>query len=310
MKSRVHNLIYLVCFISIQANAQVSFKTEYFGKSAYMEDISNEEAPLKIGDGTGSTIVYSGNITIPFFEKLNEENRPTSFGVSISGAYASLDNKLENKTIPVDLVKDIMNIQVGFYYLRPLNDKWSLLGSIGAGTYVPSNQLSDISHKNILGSIGAIFIKHINPNLDLGAGVTVNSTFGYPMAFPALYLNWTLNEKLKVKASLGEGVELLAGYNFSDYFSLSLVAELNGQMALVEKNGEDKIFTHQYITSGLRPEINFPKMGISIPFTFGISAYRPAFYSDRTLKAMFSTDNDYYFFNASLYASASIKYTF
>ena len=75
------------------------------------------------------------------------------------------------------------------------------------------------------------------------------------MVFPSLYVNWMLDKKLKVKVSVDEGVELSTGYNFNDYFSLVLVAEVNGQMALVEEGDKDKIFTHQYIISGIRPEI-------------------------------------------------------
>ena len=129
------------------------------------------------------------------------------------------------------------------------------------------------------------------------------------MVFPALYLNWNYEGKFKANVALGEALELSAGYDFQDCFVLSLAFEMSGQMALLEKDGKDVIFTHQYMVTGLRPEIKLGKSGLSIPFMVGINAYRPAFYGDRALKSMFATDNDYYF-RVSPYASAGLKYGF
>jgi hypothetical protein len=175
--------------------------------------------------------------------------------------------------------------------------------------YAPFREFSQIRYRNVLGSAGVIFIRHLKPNLDLGGGLAVNSTFGYPMVFPSFYFNWYLESRFKVNVALGEGLDLSAGYNLNDCFSLSLAFEMNGQMALLEKDGKDVMFTHQYMVTGLRPEIRFGKTGISMPFMIGINAYRPAYYANRTLKGMFAIDNDYYF-SVSPHASVGIKYGF
>ncbi|MDR2680099.1 MAG: DUF6268 family outer membrane beta-barrel protein [Tannerella sp.] len=289
----------------VEGSAQISFKTEYIGNSGYRYLPSGDGPSEKVGDSKGSAAVYQGIANIPFYMKKNENNRLTAWGVGIGGAYASLGN--ENFTS--DIVSEIMNLQLGIFHLRPLNDKWSMMVSIGAGIYAPFTEFSKIRYKNVLGSAGVVFICHLNPSLDLGGGLAVNSSLGYPMVFPALYLNWNYESKFKVNISLGEGLELTAGYGFSDCFSLSLGAEMNGQMALLEKDGKDVMFTHQYIVAGLRPEIKFGKTGISMPFMVGINAYRPAYYSDRTLKGMFAMDNDFYF-SVSPYASVGIQYGF
>jgi hypothetical protein len=266
---------------------------------------SGDEPSIKIGDSKGSAIVYSGIANIPFYMKKNENGRPTAWGIGLGGAYASLNNK----NFSDDMVSEIMNLQLGIFHLRPLNDRWSMLATIGAGIYTPFTQFSKIRYENVLGSAGIIFIRHINSNLDIGGGVAVNSTFGYPMVFPALYLNWNYESKFKVNVSVGEGLELGAGYNFNDYFSLSLAFEMNGQMALLEKDDKDVIFTHQYMVTGLRPEIKFGKTGISMPIMVGLNAYRPASYGDRSLKGIFAMDNDFYF-TVSAYVSVGIKYGF
>jgi hypothetical protein len=287
----------------IAGNAQVSFKTEYIGKSGYRYMPSGDKPSERIGNSKGSVTVYQGNVNIPFYMKKNENGRPTAWGIGFGGAYASL----HNKNFDDGMVSEIMNLQLGLFHLRPLNSKWSMMANIGAGVFAPSSKFSRIRYKNILGSVGVVFIRHLKPNLDIGGGLAINSTFGYPMVFPAFYLNWYLESKFKVNVSLGEGLDLSAGYKFNDDFSLALAFEMNGQMALLEKDGKDMMFTHQYMVTGLRPEIRLGKTGISMSVMVGINAYRPAYYSDRTLKGMFATDNDYYF-SISPYASIGIKY--
>ena len=70
------------------------------------------------------------------------------------------------------------------------------------------------------------------------------------------------------------------------------------------------IFTQQYVITGLQPELTITK-SLSVPVTIGLSAYRAAFYDDRTLKAMFKVEGDYDpHFSPSFYASVAIKYGF
>jgi hypothetical protein len=207
------------------------------------------------------------------------------------------------------MVSEIMNLQLGIFYLRPLNEKWSVMASIGAGSYMPFTDISKMKYKNVLGSVNAVFIRHLKPNLDIGTGLAINSTFGYPMVFPAFYLNWVFEGKFKANVALGDGMDVSAGYVFNEYFNLSLACELNGQMALLEKDGKDVIFTHQYIVTGFRPELKLGKTGISTLVMVGINTYRPAYYSSRTLKGIYAMNNDY-FFTISPYASISMRYGF
>jgi len=297
--------VLLVVFIIIAysgVNAQIMFKTEYFGKSAYrMTDGDTDE---KIGDSKGSAMVYQGGINIPVSFKLNENNRPTMWAVNAGGAYAKLNNKNFTEHLVID---EIMNLGISLNHLRPLNDKWSMMASIGGGIYMPDTRFSQIRFKNVLGSIGAVFIYHLKPNLELGGGVAMNNSFGFPMVFPAFYLNWTTEKLFAVKISMLEGLEMSAGYTVSKNLSLNIIAEMNGQMALMEQDGKDKIFSHQYIVAGFRPEIKIGKH-ISIPVTAGISGMRPAEITNRSLKSMFQ-DRTYYF-QISPYASAGLQIGF
>lgn len=284
---------------------QLTFKTEYLGSSGYYFLPPGEKPKEKIGDAKGSAVVYQGAFSMPLSMKLNENNRPTAWGIGLGGSYTSLNNK----HFEYDMVSEIMNLQVGLYHLRPLNDKWSMRASAGVAVLAPSADFSKIRFKHVLGSGGIIFIRHLKPNLSIGGGVAINSSLGYPMVFPAVYLNWELNGKFDVNVELVEGLDVSASYSFNDWFKLSYALEMNGQAALLEKDGKDVIFSHQYIVTGFRPEVKVGKTGLSMTAMVGLNIFRPASYSDRTLKGVFATDNDYYF-STSPYMSIGIKYNF
>lgn len=284
------------------AKAQIMFKTEYFGKSSYR--ISEGDNSEKVGDSKGSAIVYQAGVNVPLSLKLDENNRPTMWAVSIGGAYANLNNDNFKEPLVID---EILNLGINLNYLRPLNNKWSMMASIGGGLFMPTTRLSQARFNNVLGNVGAIFICHLRPNLDLGGGAAFNNSFGFPMIFPTFYLDWKLEGRYNVKASMINGFEISGGYKVNDNISLNIVAEMNGQMAIVEEDDKDKIFTHQYIIAGFRPEIKLGKH-IQIPITLGVSAVRPAEINDRKLKSLFR-DKSYYF-QASPYGSIGLNINF
>ncbi len=207
------------------------------------------------------------------------------------------------------MVSEIMNLQLGIYHLRPLNDRWSMRASVGMGVFTPSIDFSKISFKNVLASGSIVFIRHLKANLAIGGGVAINSTLGYPMIFPAVYLKWKTQGKFDVNIELVEGLDVSAGYVFNDRFKLSYALEMNGQVALLKKDGKDAIFSHQYIVTGFRPEVKLGRTGLSMTGMAGLNLYRPAAYTDRTLKGVFAGDNDYYF-TVSPYASVGLKMKF
>ena len=287
---------------SVSVNAQIVFKTEYLGRSGYR--ISEGERNERVGNSKGSAMVYQGGVNISLSVKFNENNRPTKWSLNVGGAYVKLNNKDFTDPLVID---EILNLGVSLNHLRPLNDKWSMMAVIGGGIYMPGTNFSKMGIENILGSAGVVFIRHLRPNLDLGGGLAINNSFGFPMLFPAVYLNWKTQSKYTVKVSMIRGLEVAAGYDVNKNLGLYLIAEMNGQTALLEQDGKKKIFSHACLVTGLRPEI---KLGnkLSIPVTVGLNAWRPASITDRKLKSMFQ-DKEYYF-QASLYASAGLKMGF
>ena len=303
-RMKITTVTVLLLFLSIPTTiyAQIRVKTEYFGTSSYRK--SEGETDEKVGNSKGSAIVYQAGVNIPLSMKMDENNRPTMWSIGVGGAYADLTNKNFTEDLVVD---EIMNIGLSVNHLRPISNKWSLLLSVGGGIYTSDTSLSKIRYKNLLANVAGIFICHIRPNLQLGGGIALNNSFGYPMVFPAFYFNWATDGKYNVKISMMDGLEISAGYKANTYIDLNIVVEMNGQMALVEKDGKDKIFSHQYIVTGFRPEIMVGKK-LSIPITAGIHAMRTAEYSDRSLKGMF--DDKSYYFQVSPYVSAGLAINF
>ncbi|MBK1439267.1 histidine kinase [Parapedobacter sp. ISTM3] len=306
MKSISLYLAALLMLLCLESKAQqVSFRMEYIGSSDYYYLPPGEKPREKIGDAKGSAMVYQGAFSMPLSMRLNENNRPTAWGLGLGGAYVSL----KNQNFSEYMVSEIMNLHLGVYHLRPLNDKWSMRASVGMGVFTPSTDFSKISFKNVLGSGGVVFIRHLNPNLDIGGGVAINSSLGYPMIFPAVYVNWSHDGKYDVNIELVEGLDVSVSYGFNNRFKLSYALEMNGQVALLEKDGEDVIFFHQYIVTGFRPEVKLGNKGLSMTGMAGLNLFRPASYSARTLKGVFAGDNDYHF-SVSPYASVGLKMKF
>jgi hypothetical protein len=299
MKTGLITLL-LLLLAATQVKAQINVQAEYFGESHYADENNN-----KLGESKGSAAVYQVNAKIPISMKINKDSLAVVWGVALSGSYTSLNNKNFTQDM---LLSDIVNAQFSLFNIIPLNKKWNMLTFAGAGIYTDQTKISRMGARNVLGNAGAIFIKKINSKLDLGGGVAFNNAFGYPMIFPALYINYNSPGKYTFNVSLVSGFQLSAGYEISKYMTLSLIGEMNGQLALLEKDGKDVIFTHQYVVTGLRPEFKISK-NITLPVTLGISAMRPAYFTERSLKNIFNNNNNYQF-QLSPYASAQINYKF
>lgn len=290
----------IICLVvSLASYSQISFKTEYLGASPYWHETSPETRD-KVNDCTGSAKVMQANIMLPLLMKMNTDSMPTICALATTGSYTQLNNN----NFTEDMVSKIMNLQLGIIYIKPINKKWSILSAIGAGIYAPFTDFSKLKYENFLGNIGLIFIRHLKPNLKLGGGLVMNNTFGYPMLFPAIYFDWNFDRDFALNISTLTGLKIKAGYKFNKHYRLNWVAEINAQLALLEKINKKTMFTHQYMVTGISPELTLGKH-LSISITGGINLARPAYFNDRSLKGFFNSDAGYYF-GFSPYGSVSI----
>ena len=281
-------ITFIALLFVVSVSAQISVKTEYISNSKFYDAVSDSN----IGDG--SAMIYSvGAMALLSMQAPEEDDpyqRPTVWGVGLNGTFVKMNN--HNFPIGKELPSEVMNLGATVLHLRPLKERWSMLMALGIGSYTPENRLSAIRiDENVLANGALVFIWHWRPNLEIGGGVALNNSFGYPMVFPALYLKYKggFSDKFTIDVSLLDGTKVAFGYDYSENLSLKLVANIGGYSAFLRRNGQKEMFFSQTFFVGLEPEFKLGKH-ISIPVTFGGSFIRSGRYRERTLSAMFASE--------------------
>ena len=279
---------FIILLLGVNSFAQISVKTEYISNSEFYDAVANTNT------GNGSAMIYSAGAMVPLLMQTPAEDDPykraTIWGVALSGTFVKMDN--QNFPIGKELPSQVMNLGATVLHLRPLKERWSMLMALGIGSYTPENRLSAIRiDENVLANGALVFIWHWRPNLEIGGGVALNNSFGYPMVFPALYLKYKggFSDKFTIDINLLDGTKVAFGYDYSENLSLKLVANIGGYSAYLRRNGQKEMFSSQTFFVGLEPEFKLGKH-ISIPVTFGGSFIRSGRYRERTLSAMFASE--------------------
>lgn len=279
---------FIILLLGVNSFAQISVKTEYIGNSEFYDAVADTNT------GNGSAMIYSVGAMVPLSMQASAEDDPykraTIWGVALSGTFVKMDN--HNFPIGKELPSQVMNLGATALHLRPLKERWSMLMALGIGSYTPENRLSAIRiDENVLANGALVFIWHWRPNLEIGGGVALNNSFGYPMVFPALYLKYKggFSDKFTIDINLLDGTKVAFGYDYSENLSLKLVANIGGYSAYLRRNGQKEMFSSQTFFVGLEPEFKLGKH-ISIPVTFGGSFIRSGRYRERTLSAMFASE--------------------
>lgn len=202
---------FITLFLGVNSFAQISVKTEYISNSKFYDAVSDSN----IGDG--SAMIYSVGALVPLSMKAPEEDdsyqRPTVWGVGLNGTFVKMNN--HNFPIGKELPSEVMNLGVSAIHLRPFKTRWSMLIAIGAGSYTPENRLSSIHiGENVVANGAVVFIWHWKPNLEIGGGAALNNTFGYPMLFPALYVEYKggFADKFTIESASIDGAKIAFVY--------------------------------------------------------------------------------------------------
>ena len=283
------NTITLIALLIVaSAFAQISVKAEYIGNSKFYDAVADTNT------GDGSAMIYSAGVMVPLSMQASAEDDPykraTIWGVALSGTFVKMDN--HNFPIGKELPSQVMNLGATVLHLRPLKERWSMLMALGIGSYTPENRLSAIRiGENVLANGALVFIWHWRPNLEIGGGVALNNSFGYPMVFPAFYLKYKggFSDRFTIDVSLLDGTKVAFGYDYSENLSLKLVANIGAYSAYLRRNGQKEMFSSQTFFVGLEPEFKIGKH-ISIPITAGAIFLRTGRYRKRALGAMFEPE--------------------
>ena len=281
-------ITFIILHFATSALAQISIKTEYISNSKFYDAVADTNT------GDGSAMIYSVGALVPLSMQAPKEDdpyqRPTVWGVSLNGTFVQMDN--HNFPLGKEHPSQVMNLGVSAIHLRPLKERWSMLMALGAGSYTPENRLSAIRiGENVLANGAFILVWHLQPNLEIGGGVALNNSFGYPMVFPAFYLKYKggFSDKFTIDINLLDGTKVAFGYDYSENLSLKLVANIGGYLAYLRRNGQKEMFSSQTFFVGLEPEFKIGKH-VSIPLTVGGSLVRSGRYRERKLSAMFASE--------------------
>lgn len=277
----------MLCFAA-KTFAQISVKTEYISNSKFYDAVANTNT------GDGSAMIYSVGALVPLSMQAPKEDdpyqRPTVWGVSLNGTFVQMDN--HNFPIGKELPSQVMNLGVSAIHLRPLKERWSMLMALGVGSYTPENRLSSIHiGENVVANGAFVLVWHLRPNIEIGGGVALNNSFGYPMVFPAFYFKYNdaFSDKFTIEVGSIDGLKVALGYNYRENLDFKLIANMGGYSAYLRRNGEKEIFSQQIFVVGLQPEFKIGKH-VSIPLTVGGSFIRSGRYRERKLSAMFASE--------------------
>jgi hypothetical protein len=298
MKNRTIKVVILSLFLIpvLNGKAQVQIKSEYIFSSKFKDENGTDL------NGKGDMKTVGVDIRIPVSVSMNENNKPNAWAVGLGGIYASINGKNLSKEY---YKPEIWNGQLGIMHLRNLNDRFSILATLGIGLY--TSDLKNIQGKSFIGQGGGLLIWHVKPNFDFGAGVAINNALGYPMVFPSFYLDWKLEGRYELTLTMYDSFNLSISTRITDCFKLGVIGEINGLMVPVDKDNKSMYFVTQYGYAGLRPEFILGKT-LSIPITCGVSFSRDMYFQSKTLKAFFEEDAKYPHFGSSAYFSIGLKY--
>jgi len=281
-------ITFIVLLFVVSVSAQISIKTEYISNSKFYDAVADTNT------GDGSAMIYSVGALVPLSMQAHKEDdpfqRPTIWGVSLSGSFVQMHN--HHFPVGKELPSQVMNLGVSAIHLRPLKERQSMLIALGVGSYTPENRLSSIHiGENVVANGAFILVWHLRPNIEIGGGVALNNSFGYPMVFPAFYFkyNGAFSDKFTIEVASIDGLKVAFGYNYRENLDFKLIANMGGYSAYLRRNGEKEIFSQQTFVVGLQPEFKIGKH-VSIPLTVGGSLVRSGRYRERKLSAMFASE--------------------
>lgn len=161
------------------------------------------------------------------------------------------------------------NAQLSVTYIRPLSKKWSLLAVAGVGLFMDTGSLAYVRWNHVMGMGVAAAVWHLTGNFDLGMGVALNTSFGYPMLFPAFFVDWRIEGRYMVTVSMMDGAE---------------TGRLDGRHAC--------LCGARWQRQDLHPTVRHCRVAAGAdshevvlhPITIGLSAYRAAYYASVALK--------------------------
>ncbi|NSL87970.1 hypothetical protein ECE50_014070 [Chitinophaga sp. Mgbs1] len=204
----------------------------------------------------------------------------------ISGSYSRWQHKdYERAVFPEELFAG----DLGLSYYRTLRNRWAFLGMASAGIY---SDMKEIDGNDIFINAGGAFIKQFRPNFALGFGLFVNTSFGNPMVWPTLLVQWKMGGRYKLNINVpdkGPGLAFNVGVTriFSKQYELSLAFKPRQMTYDITRLTDDKrLMSYWELPIGI--ENRWHLKNIDLFIGGGIMPLRSAEFEEKKVSKMFS----------------------
>lgn len=224
-----------------------------------------------------------------------------AWNLGVMGSYTSFSNKdYEGAIFP----KELLGTAIALQHVRTLNSRWSLMAMISGGIFT---DMEKIDYNDVFINGGVIFIRKVNPKLNLGIGAALTNSFGTPMVLPAFLVQWRTGNRFKVDINFPENVSVSSA--LSKYDDLALSFRFNGGAYDVE-NGKDgkRLMGYQEMSLGLENTLHLTKK-IDFNLAGGTVLLRSVTFKDKKLSDIFS-EKPQHRLATNLFVSAGIRCRF
>ncbi|MGH1518869.1 DUF6268 family outer membrane beta-barrel protein [Chryseobacterium sp. JK1] len=291
-------LIAVFSCLLASVSAQIQIRTEYLSSSS----LQNKEDEKF---GKGDMLKISGRYTLPLSIIPTERAQPRIWNATISGSYGSFRNELEQADLDQS---QIINANFTVNHIRPISEKWSFIGSLGAGIY---SSPKAITAESILFNGAAIFMYRIKDNLSIGAGAGLTNSFGVPLLIPMALVNWKVSGDYEVSANIASGIDISAAAKLSEHWKLRITGiEIDGISSVVKIDDTSKIYGLSNIRSYISPE--YKRGNTSLFIGLGGNWMRSVTLADRSFKgfteSLFKNKNKFNF-GSSFYITVGFRYS-
>ncbi|MBQ9077895.1 MAG: hypothetical protein IJY31_08675 [Muribaculaceae bacterium] len=268
-------IILLTSLLPLLCHSQSSISYDYISSSTLKDDDGNSY-------GKGDIQIISGRFNMPLSLKMNEKRQPTMWTATLSAKYGMLNNSGSTDYLNPD---EIINTSINITHIRPINDRWGLIISLGAGVYAMPDY---IRWESILANGGFSFIYNMNKNFRLGVGGGLTNSFGTPILLPMIYINWKTRGKYELNLDFAGRLRASAATWLSTRVKMELTAiEMDGMSAVIKVDGKTKIYSSTMFKSYITPSYHFNKH-LSVYLGLGADWRRSANIRNRKLKDMFN----------------------
>lgn len=246
--------------------------------------------------GSGSFASVSGRLSLDLSRKIDDYGRPTLWNATIRCNYGSLANHGEADAL---YPNHMLNATVNLTHIRPLRGRWSFMASAGVGVYTT---VDEFAARDILCNATLIFIYSLNPNLSIGIGAGLSSTFGVPMLLPLPYLRYTSGGRFEFTVNMIGMATVTAAVQADERLKLRMdLLDVESMSVIRYVDSRTMVYGHSTFQSALRPELSLGSSS-RVYLSVGVAWWRTLRTTRRSLGGFFKSFNHNYRsrFNPSL----------